>query len=122
MDEYAGGIGTFYEMDEKRLLVARRMLQKLKKQTKHLIAKNLHELMLAHDVIDRIDVAQVLVEHLIFRKETRWPGYQTRLDYPKLDDENWLCFVNSRRDPKTGKIKIFKVPYEQIVPGDRYKP
>lgn len=122
MDEYAGGIGTFYEMDEKRLLVARRMLQKLKKQTKHLIAKNLHELMLAHDVIDRIDVAQVLVEHLIFRKETRWPGYQTRLDYPKLDDENWLCFVNSRRDPKTGKIRIFKVPYEQIVPGDRYKP
>lgn len=122
MDEYAGGIGTFYEMDEKRLLVARRMLQKLKEQTKHLIAENLHELMLAHDVIDRIDVAQVLVEHLIFRRETRWPGYQTRLDHPKLDDDNWLCFVNSRRELKTGEIKVFKVPYEQVVPGDRYKP
>jgi adenylylsulfate reductase subunit A len=122
MDEYAGGIGTFYEMDEKRLLVARKMLQKLKTQVKNLIAENLHELMLAHDVIDRIDVAQVLVEHLIFRRETRWPGYQTRLDYRKLDDENWLCFVNSRRDPKTGEIKIFKVPYQQVVSGDRYKP
>jgi len=122
MDEYAGGISKFYEMDEKRLLVARRTLKKLKKQAKNLIAKNLHELMLVHDVIDRIDVAQVLVEHLIFRKETRWPGYQTKLDYPELDDENWLGFVNSRRDSKTGKIKIFKVPYEQVVPGDRYKP
>ncbi len=122
MDEYAGGISTFYEMDKKRLLVAHRMLQKLKKQTKNLIAKNLHELMLAHDVIDRIEVAQVLVKHLIFRMETRWPGYQTRLDHPKLDDENWLCFANSRRDPKTGEIKVFKVPYKQIVSGDRYKP
>ncbi len=122
MDEYAGGISKFYEMDEKRLLAARSNLQKLKEQTKHLIAENLHELMLAHDVIDRIDVAHVLVEHLIFRKETRWPAYQTRLDYPKLDDENWLCFVNSRRDPKTEKIKVFKVPYKQVVPGDRYKP
>ncbi|MEM3723182.1 MAG: adenylyl-sulfate reductase subunit alpha [Candidatus Hadarchaeales archaeon] len=122
MDEYAGGISKFYEMDEKSLLIARRELKKLKRLTKNLVADDLHELMLAHDVIDRIDVAQVLVEHLIFRKETRWPGYQTRLDYPKLDDENWLCFVNSRRDPKTGKIHVFKVPYRQIVPGDRYKP
>jgi adenylylsulfate reductase subunit A len=109
-------------MDEERLVIARERLKELKDRTKHLIAENLHELMLAHDVIDRIDVAQVLVEHLIFRRETRWPAYQTRLDYPKLDDENWLCFVNSRRDPETGKIEVFKVPYKQIVPGNRYKP
>lgn len=122
MDEYAGGIRNFYEMDEKRLLVARRMLQKLKEETGHLIAEDLHELMLAHDVIDRIEVAQVLVEHLIFRKETRWPAYQTRLDYPELNDENWSCFVNSRYDSKIRKIEVFKVPYKQLVPGDRYKP
>jgi adenylylsulfate reductase subunit A len=122
MDEYAGGISEFYEMDEERLAIARERLKELKTKTERLIAENLHELMLAHEVIDRIDVAQVLVEHLIFRKETRWPAYQTRLDYPKLDDENWLCFVNSRRDPDTGKIEVFKIPYKQIVPGDRYKP
>lgn len=122
MDKYAGGIPEFYEMGEKRLKVAREELQKLAEEAKNLSAKNLHELMLAHDLIDRIEVAQVLVEHLIFRKETRWPAYQTRLDYPKMDDENWLCFVNSRRDPNTRKIEVFKVPYEQIVPGDRYRP
>ncbi|MEW6592804.1 MAG: adenylyl-sulfate reductase subunit alpha [Candidatus Hadarchaeota archaeon] len=122
MDKYAGGISVFYEMDEGRLLVARRRLRELAdKHANELAAENLHELMLAHDLIDRIDVARVLVEHLIFRKETRWPGYQTRLDYTKLDDENWLCFVNSRRDPATGEIKVFKVPYMQMLPGDRYK-
>lgn len=122
MDEYAGGVGVFYEMNEERLLVAKRQLEKLKDQIKYFIARDLHELMLAHEVIDRIDVAQVLVEHLLFRKETRWPGYQTRLDYPKRDDVEWLYFTNSRKNLKTGKIEVFKVPYKQIVPGDRYKP
>jgi adenylylsulfate reductase subunit A len=122
MDRYAGGISEFYEMDEKRLALAREKLKELKDKTEHLIAEDLHELMLAHEVIDRIDVAQVLVEHLIFRKETRWPAYQTRLDYPERNDEGWLCFVNSKRDPETGKIEVFKVPYQQIVPGNRYKP
>lgn len=122
MDKYAGGISVFYEMDGNNLTAARRLLRELEKKTDQLAVENLHQLMLAHDVIDRIEVAQLLVEHLLFRKETRWPGYQTRLDYPELDDKNWLCFVNSRRDPRTGEIKVFKAPYEQVVPGDRYKP
>lgn len=122
MDEYAGGITVFYEMNEERLQVARKQMEKLRGQIKYLIARDQHELMLAHEVIDRIDVAQVLVEHLLFRKETRWPGYQTRLDYPERDDKNWLCFVNSRRDLETGKLKVFKAPYKQLVPGDKYKP
>ncbi len=121
MDKYAGGIPEYYEMDEARLKIAQKELQKLAERTKDISAENTHELMLAHDMIDKIEVAQVLVEHLLFRKETRWPAYQTRLDYPKMDDENWLCFVNSRRDPKTRKIDVFKVPYKQMVPGDRYK-
>jgi len=121
MDEYAGGISVFYEMNEERLLIAKRELQKLREQIEYFIARDMHELMLVHEVIDRIDVAQVLLEHLLFRKETRWPGYQTRLDYPDRDDSNWLCFVNSKRDRKTGAIEVFKVPYEQIVPGDRYR-
>ena len=76
----------------------------------------------AHEIIDRIDVAEVLVEHLLYRKETRWPSYQTRLDYPERDDRNWLKFVNSLRDRESGEIKIIERPYQQIVSGDRYLP
>lgn len=121
MDQYAGGISTFYEMNEERLCVARNHLARLSTQIPYLIADDLHELMLAHEVIDRIDIARVLVEHLISRKETRWPGYQTRLDYPKRDDENWLKFINSQRNRETGAIEIHTRPYIQVVPGDRYK-
>jgi len=122
MEEYAGGSSNYYEMNEEKLLVARKQLQKLPEQVQYLTTEDLHGLMKVHEIIDRIDVAQVLVEHLIYRKETRWPGYQTRVDYPQRDDDHWLKFVNSRRDPKTGVIEMFTRPYEQLVPGDRYAP
>jgi adenylylsulfate reductase subunit A len=120
MEEYAGGASTFYDMNEERLVQARKQLARLPEQFPFIEAHDLHDLMLAHSVMDRVDVAQVLVEHLIARKETRWPGYQTRLDYPERDDARWSVFVNSRRDPATGKIEVFTRPYEQLIPGDRY--
>ncbi len=122
MEEYAGGSTQHYEMNEEQLKLARQHLSKLPAQLGLLEATDLHDLMKVHEVMDRIDVAQVLVEHLSFRRETRWPSYQTRVDFPKRDDENWLKFVNSRRDPQTGTIEMFTRPYEQIVPGDRYSP
>ena len=44
-------------------------------------------------------------------EETRWPGYYYRGDFPKLDEANWKCFVNSRRDPKSGEWELEKVPF-----------
>ncbi|MEE8167306.1 MAG: hypothetical protein V3T58_00335, partial [Candidatus Hydrothermarchaeales archaeon] len=121
MDEYAGGVHYFYQLSEDKLRIALKEINGLKGQAKYLIAKDTHELMLAHEVIDRLDVAEVLLQHMIFRRETRWPGYHTRIDYPERDDEKWLAFVNSRKN-QTGEIEVFTRPYEQLVPGDRYKP
>jgi adenylylsulfate reductase subunit A len=78
--------------------------------------------MQAHETIDRVDVSEAVCHHLQARKETRWAGWQTRSDYPEVDNENFDCFVESRRDPQTGEVVTFTWPYEQIVPGDRYKP
>jgi len=121
MDEYAGGVSSYYEMSEPRLMEAEKKLQQLRNQIPFLIAKDYFELMNVHEVIDRIDVAEVLVQHLLYRQETRWPAYQSRTDYPERNDGKWLKFVNSIRD-KNGEIKIIERPYEQIVPGDRYLP
>ena len=111
MDEYAGGIYTFYELHERRLQIARRQLLELRKDGEMLLARDFHELNLCHEVLDRIDVAEVVIAHLLMRKETRWPGYQTRIDFPDQDDTNWLCFVNSIRDPGSGQIHMTKKPY-----------
>ncbi len=122
MDQYAGGASTYYEMNEEMLSIARQRLARLPADFEKLVAHDLHQLMKAHEVIDRVDVAQVLVEHMLYRKETRWPSYHTRTDYPERNDADWLKFVNSRRDPQSGRIEMFTRPYEQIIPGDRYKP
>ncbi|CEP66394.1 FAD-dependent pyridine nucleotide-disulphide oxidoreductase [Moorella glycerini] len=122
MDEYAGGVHQFYRMNATQLQFALKNIRILKDQTKYLIARDLHELMEAHEVIDRLDVAEVLLHHLLFREETRWPGWQTRTDFPERNDEKFDCFVNSRRNPDTGEIEVFTRPYEQVVPGDRYLP
>jgi adenylylsulfate reductase subunit A len=122
MDEYAGGVHQFFRMNEEQLQYALKHIKILQDQVKYLIANDLHELMGAHEVIDRLDVAEVLIHHLLYRKETRWPGWQTRTDYPEKNDEAFDCFVNSTRDPETGEVKIFTREYEQIIPGDRMKP
>jgi len=121
MDEYAGGIAQFYRMNEERLDYALKHIGILKDQVQYMYARDLHELMQAHEVIDRLDVAEVLIHHLKFRKETRWTGWQTRMDYPEVDPK-LDCFVESRRDRETGEVRVFTRPYEQIVPGDRMKP
>ncbi|MCS7254510.1 MAG: adenylyl-sulfate reductase subunit alpha [Armatimonadota bacterium] len=122
MDEYAGGISTFYETNEALLKCALKHLKTLREQSQWLVAKTPHELMLAHEVLDRIEVAEVVVAHLLFRRETRWACFQTRTDYPNRDDINWLLFVNSRRDVESGELRVFTRPYRQIVSGDRYLP
>jgi len=121
MDEYAGGISQFYRTNEERLDYALKHLNMLYGQVQYLYAKDLHDLMNAHEVIDRLYVAETLVHHLKFRKETRWPGWQTRSDFPDVDP-NLDCFVESKRNRETGETEMFTRPYEQIVPGDRLQP
>ena len=120
MDEYAGGVHQFYRLNEERLNHALRHIRKLQEQAKFLYGEDLHDLLSVHEVIDRLDVAEALLHHLLFRKETRWPGWQTRMDYPEVDP-NMDCFVESVRNPQTGEFKVFTRPYEQKVPGDRTK-
>jgi len=120
MDEYAGGVSRYYEMNDSELQIAEKKLKHLKTQIQYLIADDLHDLMNCHEIIDRIDVAEVLIKHLLYRKETRWPAYQSKIDYPNLNDRDWLKFVNSRFDNE--QIEIMERPYKQLIAGDRYVP
>jgi adenylylsulfate reductase subunit A len=121
MEEYCGGQTHWYCVNETYLNIARRHIRHLRQnQLQYLCAKDLHELQLAWDVINRLDVCQLVIEHINFRKETRLPGYVNRTDYPDTAPE-FDCFINSKWDPVTDEVKCFKAPYEQIVPGDRKK-
>jgi adenylylsulfate reductase subunit A len=121
MEEYCGGRTHWYFVNETYLRIARKDIRRMRQdQLQYLCAKDLHELQLSWDVINRLDVCQLVIEHMSFRKETRFPGYVNRSDYPDADPE-FDCFVNSVWDPETDEVRCFKVPYEQVVPGDRKK-
>ena len=106
MEEYAGGCTQNYETNRDKLLLARSYLDGLAEHAREMTAGDIHELMRAHDAADRILLARTLVEHLLDRKETRWPCYQTRLDYPMRNDLEYKLFINSRM--KNNTITVFK--------------
>lgn len=119
MDEYAGGISANYELCESKLLVARDLLSELQRDLGiKLTADNMHELVKAHEVVDRVLVSRVLVEHLLYRQETRWRSYQERVDYPGRDDQKWFKFINSTYDRKTREIKIIERPWKGLEEYD----
>lgn len=121
MEEYCGGRKQLFHVNETYLGIARKHIERMRRtQLQYLCAESLHDLQLAWDVINRLDVCQLVIEHLDYRKETRFPGYVNRADYPDLDPE-FDCFVNSVWNPETDEVTCFKVPYEQLVPGDRSK-
>lgn len=115
MDEYAGGWSTWYTSNEHLLRIALEKLQALKEDLKFLAASNAHELLRCWELHHRVWTAEAVVRHSLYRKETRWPGYFYRADYPNLDDKQWRCFVNSRYDPKTGEWNLFTHPYIQLI-------
>lgn len=121
MEEYCGGRTRWYFVSEPYLNIARKHIKRMRHdQLQYLCARDLHDLQLAWDVINRLDVCQLVIEHISFRKETRFPGYVIRTDYPETDPE-FDCFINSKWDPETDEVVCFKVPYQQLVPGDRRK-
>lgn len=112
MDEYAGGLSTGYELCESKLLIARKLLRDLEGDiSRNIRAEDMYQLVKVHEVIDRVLVARTLVEHLLYRRETRWRSYQERVDYPQRDDGQWFKFVNSIYDKKSGDIKILERPW-----------
>lgn len=111
MDEYAGGISQLYGYSEGELKIAAIHLKRLEQEFSAITAASLHELLHAHELMDRVTVAQTLVAHMAHRKETRWHCYQERLDYPERDDARWSVFVNSVR--RGEEITMIERPVER---------
>jgi adenylylsulfate reductase subunit A len=115
MDEYVAGTSSNYTTRDESLLMGLEALTMLKEDSAKLAAKDLHELLRCWENYHRIWAAEAHLRHILFRKETRYPGYYYRSDYPELDDENWKHFVNSRFDAAANEWKLTKKPYIQVV-------
>jgi adenylylsulfate reductase subunit A len=108
MDEYAGGVTSAFKTSKALLERGLELMEMLKEDSDKQGARDLHELMRAWENIQRMWIAESHLRTMLYREETRWPGYYFRSDTPKMDDENWLCFVNCKWDPDSGEWELMK--------------
>jgi len=113
MDEYAAGVVSQFSTSKPQLERALELLMMLKEDSQHLAAEDLHELMRCWENVQRLWQAEVHVRTMLYREETRWPGYYFRSDFPKMDEDNWKVFVNAKWDPKSGEWEMMK---KDVIP------
>jgi adenylylsulfate reductase subunit A len=97
MDEYAAGVSAQFSTNKSLLDKGMELLTFLKEDADKLAAEDLHELMRCHENIQRMWQAEVHIRTILFREETRWPGYYYRADFPTMKDD-WKCFANATYD------------------------
>jgi adenylylsulfate reductase subunit A len=115
MDEYVAGVATYYNTNDVLLKMAEDKLEMLKEDAQKMRAKDLHELLRAWENYHRILTAEAHMQHIMFRQESRYPGFYYRTDKNFIDEENWHCFVNSIYDKKTHKWTCFKRKHVDLV-------
>ena len=115
MDEYAGGISTNYQFNEKQLKLADEKISQIIELSKGVKAEDMHDLMFAYELKDRLLVCKSLIAHLLYRKETRWHTFNENLDHPKTD-EKFFKYVNSKLI--NDKLEVFT---REIVKEDFYE-
>ena len=107
MDEYAGGTSAGFKTSRAMLDKASEHIQYMYEDAGKLAASDLNELMRCWENIHRLWQAESHIRTVLFREETRWPGYYFRTDFPEMN-KNWECFANCRWDPSTGKWEMMK--------------
>jgi len=107
MDEYAGGASVGFKTSEALLTKGLEYLQFMKEDAEKLAAGDLNELMRCWENVHRMWQAESHMRTVLFREETRWPGYYFRTDHPSMK-EDWEAFANCRWDPETGEWSMIK--------------
>jgi adenylylsulfate reductase subunit A len=115
MDEYAGGVSSQFKTNDKLLEKGMELLTFLKEDAPKLAAEDLHDLMRCWESVHRMYQADAHMRSILFREETRWPGYYFRADKPDMDNDNWLAFCNCVYNKDTGEWKMMKRPVKYLT-------
>ena len=113
MDEYAGGASQMFRTSKPLLERGMEFLKFMKEDSLKLAAEDTHELMRCWENIHRMWQAESHIRTILFREETRWPGYYFRTDFPEMKEE-WKCFANCRWNPATGEWEMIRREVKEL--------
>ncbi len=114
-DEYFAGISTWYMTSKTMLDEGLKQLKVLKEDSTKLAASNLHELMRCWENYHRILSLEAHARHILYREESRYPGYYYRGDHDFIDDDNWKVFTCSKYDMDKGEFTMSKRDYVEVI-------
>ena len=115
MDEYAGGISTYYQFNESNLSLAEEKINQILGLWEDLTACDMRELMEIYELRERLIVCKSVIAHLLYRKETRWHSFNENLDHMETD-KAYEKYVNSRLTE--GNLQMI---YRDIVEEAEYE-
>ncbi len=115
-NEYGAGWMTYYQTSGTALQILMEMFGVMREDCDKLAAGDLHELMRCWEMRHRLWTVEAHCRHILYREESRYPGFYYRADYPEQNDEEWFCFTNSKYDPATKEWTCKKEPYHKIIP------
>ncbi len=115
-DEYGGGTSTYYTTNKESLQEGIRYMDLLEQDSQKLAARDIHELMRCWEQHNRLWTVRMHMLNILFREETRYPGFYYRSDFMGIDDTKWRVFTNGKYDVETGKLTMFKRPLIKIIP------
>ena len=75
-------------------------LNNLNDAHRDLKAANLHELMRVHEAMNIQQVAKITATAAMARKETRFPPYHYRADFPETDDDRYCGLIVIKKGPE----------------------
>lgn len=107
MDEYAGGASVGFKTSGALLNKGMEYLEYMKEDSDKLAASDLNELMRCWENVHRMWQAESHIRTVLFREETRWPGYYFRTDHPTMKAD-WEVFANCKWDPESGEWTMIK--------------
>jgi len=116
MDEYAGGASVGFKTSQALLEKGLEFLEYMKEDSEKLAASDLNELMRCWENVHRMWQAESHMRTMLFREETRWPGYYFRTDHPKMK-EDWEAFANCKWNPESGEWEMIKREMTRPVTG-----
>jgi adenylylsulfate reductase subunit A len=115
MDEYVAGCATMYMTNKPSLEEGLKRLTLLKEDAELLAAGDLHELMRAWEQYHRILAGEAHLRHILYREESRYPGYYYRSDFLSIDDSKWKVFTISQYNKANNEWKFETEPYKELV-------
>jgi adenylylsulfate reductase subunit A len=115
MDEYAGGVSSQFKTSAPLIERGMELMVFLKEDAEKLAAENLHDLMRCWESVHRMYQGDSHMRSILFRDETRWPGYYFRADKPSMNNDEWLAFCNCTYDKDSGEWKMMKKPVKYLT-------